>query len=80
MHSWSILLMYAKSYGRKEKRSITQSLDLLSGVGMRVRELHVVGVRELSSCLDECSMYALGCVLKQKLTTSLTTPSALDLT
>ena len=64
MHSWSILLMYTRSYGHKEKRSITQSLDLLSGVGMK--ELHVVGVRELSSCLDECSMYALGCVLKQK--------------
>ena len=46
MHSWSILLMYAKSYGHKEKRSITQSLDLLSGAGMK--ELHVARVRELS--------------------------------
>ena len=38
--------MSAKSYNHKEKRSITQSLDLLSGVGMK--ELHVARVKELS--------------------------------
>ena len=74
MHSWSILLIYAKSYDHKEKRSITQSLDLLSGAGMK--DLHVVRVREVSRRMQ----HVLGCVLKQKLTTSLTTPLALDLT
>ena len=49
LQSYTLLEDNIESYGHKEKRSISQSLDLLSGVGM-----HVARVRELSSYIVAC--------------------------